>query len=117
MSTDLSRITQGYVDGRYTTTTSTDPAFKNYKDREDGVAGFRIVENGTSLDNSEHYYKLYVAIGNADITATSLYGGDDLDGSVDFPAGTEIRGLFNGETLAVTTGTVIAYIRPDVSNS
>ena len=74
-----------------------------------GGNGFRIVESGTTLDENEYYYAVQV-IEDADLTGINHYGGDSPDGSITVPAGTIVQGLFKGDTLAVTSGSLYAYI-------
>lgn len=74
-----------------------------------GSKGFRIIKSTFSATAGDIFHKLVVVVA-ADITATSALGGDDPDGTVSFPPGTELVGYFDATTVSITTGTVIAYI-------
>jgi hypothetical protein len=79
-----------------------------YHEFVSGNKGFRKVTSSSDLDDAEYYRALYVKT-DASITGTNHAGGDDLSED-SYTAGSWIFGLFRGDTLAVASGTLDAYI-------
>lgn len=76
---------------------------------EAGYKGFRVIGSTFSATAGEVFHKLEVVVA-ADITATNSLGGDNPDGTISYPATTEMAGYFDATTVSVTTGTVIGYL-------
>lgn len=81
----------------------------NYHKMVFGGWGFRKITSGFSAVANEVFGVLQV-IEDTVITATNEAGGDDLDGTITFAAGTTIYGEFKAENISGVTGTVLGYL-------